>query len=280
MNESPSVLSALFGGLPGRDAGREVKTGRDMFAPDASWTPIDRQASRLKKMQRSVLTFANIAQRVYPMRKAWMVTLTYRENRMWRREHVADALRLFRKWCDKAGTTMVYAWVMELTKQGRPHYHIVLWLPTGLQCPFFDGHGWWQHGSSNTIPAKFAPGYLAKYVSKGVNQWDADKPVALPRGARMHGTGGLRGVDLDELRYWLMPRWVREQLEYMGQARRMKGGWICKTSGEMFPTPFEVIFSHGMAWCRRKSQALCMPLVRMRPIEEANASSWLTSAWA
>lgn len=234
--------------------------------------PIDQMGSRLQRMKRSVLTFANIAQRVYPTRKAWLVTLTYAEHQGWSPEDVSGALRLMRKWCDRQGVRMVFAWSMELTKRGRPHYHIVLWLPRHLECPKWDTRGWWTKGMSNRKLAKFAPGYIAKYISKGLRDvaenghgergWDAENQVAygLPRKARMHGQGGLKGADLDELRWWLMPRWMRETVKWMGTARRTIGGWICKQTGEIFPTPWEVSFSNGRAWFRKKSpQSLKLP---------------------
>lgn len=243
-------------------------------------------------MQRSVLTFANIAQRVYPTRKAWLVTLTYRDDLMWKPEDVRKAINAMRAWCDRQGVRMVFTWTMELTKRGRPHYHIVVWLPRHLQCPKWDKRGWWCQGMTNVVRAKFAPGYIAKYLSKGVASikhegaaergWDQDNGVArgLPRGARMHGNGGLQGTDRTELRWWLLPRWIREEIKWMGEARRAKGGWICKTTGEFFPTPFEVIFSRGMAWFRRKSPELCKSPVATLPNEAANQCSYATSAWA
>lgn len=206
-------------------------------------------------MQRRTLTFANIVQRVYPVRRAWMVTLTYREDGQWRPEHVADLVRSMRKWCQRQGTDFVYEWVAEVTKRGRPHYHLVVWLPRRLSCPKVDKAGWWPHGMSQREQARFAPGYLAKYVSKGVDQWGDDGDVKrLPRGARMHGSGGLRGAPQVELRWWMLPRWMRESVKWMGEARRIKGGWLCTQTGEFFPTPFEVMFSKGVCWFRRKCE--------------------------
>lgn len=242
-------------------------------------------------MQRSVLTFANIAQRVYPTRKAWMVTLTYRENQMWAAEDVRKAINAMRAWCDRLNVRMVFTWTMELTERGRPHYHVVIWLPRHLECPKWDRRGWWTQGMSNTIKARYAPGYIAKYISKGIasieagngeGSWDEENVVArgLPRGARMHGNGGLQGVSRVELRWWLLPRWVRETIKWMGEARRIKGGWLCKLTGEILETPFEVVFSHGTAWFRRKSPECLQLPEKTRLNVAANSCTYATSAWA
>lgn len=203
-------------------------------------------------MQRRILTFANIVQRLFPLRKAWMVTLTFAPEVKWSAEQITRCVNAYRAWCDRQGVECLFEWVMEPHKSGLPHYHLCVWLPRHLQVPKFDTRGWWPHGMTQRLQARFAPGYLAKYVAKGTVAWET-LDIPPPKGARIHGTGGLKGQGLIELRWWLLPRWMRESVEWMGQARRVKGGWQCKQTGEFFPTPYEVMFTRGIAWFRRKS---------------------------
>ena len=58
-----------------------------------------------------------------------------------------------------------YVWVLELTKRGRPHYHVLFWLPKGVSMPKADKQGWWKHGMTRS--GGHSPvGYLCKYTSK------------------------------------------------------------------------------------------------------------------
>ena len=67
------------------------------------------------------------------------------------------------------GIFIHYVWVLELTKRGRPHYHVLFWLPRGISMPKADKQGWWRHGMTNTVPARSPVGYLCKYTSKGID---------------------------------------------------------------------------------------------------------------
>lgn len=222
------------------------------------WKLIDGRANRVKRLQRAVLTAANLFQREQGGRlyTCWMVTLTYRPDAEWSAKQISSCRDALRKWCDRLGVVPRTIWVLELTKAGVPHYHLCIWLPRHLTLPKFDNRGWWTHGLTRTERAKFAPGYLAKYVSKGATcTVDADgNEVAhtFPKGARLYGVGGLKDIARVEWRWWMMPRWMREAIGWLGQAKRMKGGYVCKQTGEIFATPYEVILRGGRCWFRLK----------------------------
>lgn len=107
---------------------------------------IDPVESRLKRMKRRVLTGARLHQEQQPRFKAAMLTLTYREDGEWQPRHVSELLACVRKWVERRGVRFRYVWVLELTKAGRPHYHVLIWLPRGLTLPKPGKQGWWVHG--------------------------------------------------------------------------------------------------------------------------------------
>ena len=125
---------------------------------------------------------------------------------------------------------MYYVWVAELTRAGRVHYHLVVWLPASKLLPMPDRAGWWKHGSTRTEAARNGPGYLAKYVTKG----EGDQ--AFPKGLRLHGRGGLTDEMRQVVRWWLLPRYVREHFPSPSDVRRARGGgWLELQTGEWFP---------------------------------------------
>jgi hypothetical protein len=169
-----------------------------------------------------------------------MLTLTYRPDQAWDARHVSECLRLIRQWLKRRGVQARYVWVLETTKAGRPHYHILIWLPLPHKLPKLDQAGWWPHGMTRMEWARHAVGYIAKYASKG------HEDVVLPVGARMYGVGGLDGEALDEARWWSLPGWLRDRVGKGQRIRRWPGGgWVDKDSGELFESPWRVIFKHG-----------------------------------
>lgn len=135
---------------------------------------------------------------------------------------------------------------MELTKAGCPHYHLIVWLPWGVKLPFLDAKGWWPYGMTRMEWAKCAVGYVSKYLSKG------DEGTRLPHGARMYGVGGLKGEALQEARWWALPTWLREQVEKSQIIRRRNGGgWVDRSSAEIYLSPWKIIFADGRVWIYR-----------------------------
>lgn len=175
-----------------------------------------------------------------------MLTLTYRPDVEWDSHHVSECLRHARQWLKRRRIQCRYVWVLETTKAGKPHYHVVVWLPLGVKLPMLDLQGWWPHGMTRMEWARCAVGYVSKYVSKG------QEGVKLPEGARMYGVGGLEGVALDEARWWALPKWLREQVEQWQKIRRrVGGGWLDHDTGELFESPWRVVFLAGGIWIYR-----------------------------
>jgi hypothetical protein len=63
----------------------------------------------------------------------------------------------------------------------------------------------------------------------------------------MYGVGGLDGEALNEARWWALPGWLRERFDKAQPVpkRRRGGGWVAKDSGELFESPWRVIFERG-----------------------------------
>lgn len=178
-----------------------------------------------------------------------MVTTTYRDDASWDRDHMASFMHRIRQWYRRQGVPLRYCWTMELTKRGRPHYHLLLWVPRHLMLPTPDKRGWWPHGCTRTEVARNAVGYLAKYASKmGEANWVADlnddgthQWRAYPRHARICGGTVLQGDQGREWRYWTAPRWARERVALGQDLRRVSGGYVDVSTGEMHPTPWRYV---------------------------------------
>ncbi|MEJ2790628.1 MULTISPECIES: adhesin [unclassified Pseudoxanthomonas] len=148
--------------------------------------------------------------RASPYRVA-MITLTYRQDGMWAADQLPTLLDHYRKWFKRNAKHCAipechYVWVMEMTAIGRPHYHIVMWMPKGIKPPMPDKQGWWPHGSTQAIFAHSPVGYLAKYASKQ----ESKSGRHMPKGARLWGYGGLKMVERGPVAYALAPRWVKK----------------------------------------------------------------------
>lgn len=171
-----------------------------------------------------------------------MLTTTYREDGQWSPRHVSELLQNVRHWLARRGHRLRYAWVLELTKRGRPHYHVLVWLPRGLTLPKPDKQGWWRWGMTRIEWVKRAVGYAAKYASKG-------ETGALPKGARLYGCGGHTGQALREFRWWKLPVWLRDQVTPDDRCRPMRGGgWVSMASGEVYASLWRVIFDRGRVY--------------------------------
>lgn len=144
------------------------------------------------------------------------ITLTYSPAVAWESRHITTCLNLYSKWLKRRGHRLHYVWTVELQGNGRPHYHVIMWLPAGIRPPMPDKQGWWPHGQSNAKWAFSPVGYVAKYASKESTK----SGHHLPKGARLWGHGGLTLVERGAVSYATAPRWLKSLVEPEGAPKR------------------------------------------------------------
>ncbi len=209
--------------------------------------PVSSEESRLKCMRRGVLFTAraieeNLAETGLQVRKAF-ITLTYRPGVPWSPEHISQTLACYAEWARRRGFPLLYVWVLELTKVGVPHYHVLMWLPLGMTPPLPDKQGWWPHGMSQAKWVLSPLGYLVKYLSKGLSGH------AYPKGARIWGSGGLTARQRLRRAWYRAPAWLK-RFAPSGEVcavRRCDGGWWNMTTGFWYRSPWwvEGFTTHG-----------------------------------
>lgn len=226
---------------------------------------LDPARGRLRRMRQSVTTAARLHAEAGRFScgavHCWMVTLTYADPDAWSPRHISASVDAFRKRCKRDGIPLRYVWVAEiqlgrLQRTGVPvvHYHLVLWLPAGVDPGFWDsGRGvlgctvaqsLWPHGSTNRKRVYAPTKYVAKYASKGTSDVQH-----FPRGARIHAVGGLDTWANAELRWWKAPRWVKDFCEVSDQPVRVSGGFVLRASGEFISSPWSCLGVHnGRVW--------------------------------
>lgn len=217
-----------------------VYTSTSVTRPDTF--TIDPHLARLKRLKRSVLTSARLIQSDVDQDKksrhySVMVTLTYRVDQDWTPLQITEYIAVVRAWFRRRGASLRYLWVHELTKAGKTHYHVLFWLPKRYQMPKADKRGWWNHGMTKTEKVRSnAVGYVVKYASKGTDD-------AVPKGARLTGSGGLTPDARAERAWWLAPGYVRAWCPYyLDRPRRAPGGgWLNKATGDWLAAQYEVI---------------------------------------
>lgn len=196
---------------------------------------LDPKKQRWTRLRKNLGVAAKLLSNSGP-RQPWMLTLTYADAHGWKPDHIRDALRLFRAWCTRSGFRCRYIWVMETKarKSGEqvgivaPHYHLVVWLPHGVQPPYFDARGWWPHGLTNQVKAVAAVRYVMKYASKFDNDGE------LPHGARIYGIGGLSMSDAAIRRWINWPSYVQGNASVSCRwTRRTGGGFANRDTGEV-----------------------------------------------
>lgn len=198
-------------------------------------------------MRRRTITHARLAAEAVQkggFRGRWfMVTPTYREDVDWQPNHIRELVRRLRDHFSRKGKKLHYQWVMELTKRGRPHYHVLIWVPKGMGLPHADRRRWWRQGLTRTEKARNPVGYIAKYASK-TGLCDANGiEFKYPKGARICGGGGLE-VDANvELRWWMHARWLREAVtadlgEGIHDVRRFGSFFVHPDTGMTWQSPW------------------------------------------
>lgn len=181
--------------------------------------------------------------------KRLFLTLTYAEAGGWASKDVSAYLATVREWCRRRRFKARYVWVAELQKRGAVHYHVCLWIPRRYRLPFADASGWWPHGVSNVSEVKSGCVGLMAYLRKYMSKMGPEQSVALPKGARMFGSGGLDQEQRREIRYRCAPYWVRDALGTYADIRRTVGGWMDRLTGEFIASPWKVIVDRaGLVW--------------------------------
>lgn len=200
---------------------------------------IDPLLTRMRRLRRSVTTAARMIEFALRHRrfKPAMLTLTYRQVGDWHPRHLSELLQRIRVWLRRRGHLFPYVWVGELQQRGALHYHVLVWLPRGLTLPKPDKQGWWPHGSTRIEWARKPVGYLVKYASK----LDSKAGFGFPRGARLHGRGGLDAFGRAVAQWSNLSLWAREITDVDGRAVRVKGiGLVERTTGVCLPTPWRM----------------------------------------
>lgn len=218
---------------------------------------INRDAQRVKRLRTSVghvarlLHFDAHTERDAGLWNKKFITLTYADADAWRPDHFSKFRKALWHWCRKNKVKCRYVWVAELQKRGALHYHVVVWLPKGKFLPEADTAGWWPHGMTNIKTAQSPISYIAKYASKTT----AAEAAVYPKGARMHGHGGLDPEGRRHVRYWMAPIWVREALSGRADIRKVVGGYMNKKTGEFLASPWRVcVGPGGEVWAYRIDQ--------------------------
>jgi hypothetical protein len=136
-----------------------------------------------------------------------MVTLTYAPGHAPAPRDITRATDAMDAWCRRRGCWMRYCWRFEFGEtSGRPHYHLLVFLPPRLRLPLFDKRGWWTHGMTNAVWARNPVRYIAKYCSKascGAQDWNV-------KGMRWSGAGGMTAAMRLAVRWRVAPAWLRE----------------------------------------------------------------------
>lgn len=207
---------------------------------------VDPQGSRLKKMRSGILTAAGlIVARLGASGQRWkpaMVDLTYADADAFDPRQLSGLMKHIREWAKRRGLPpLPYVWVLERgEKRGRLHYHLLIWLPKGVTLPKPDKQGWWPWGHTRIAWARRAVGYLAKYATKGPR--DGSGPF-FPKGARIHGKGGLTAVERSQCAWWRAPAWVKQAWpRWEDQPRPAPGGgWVSRVLGDWLPSPWKLV---------------------------------------
>lgn len=218
---------------------------------EISFAPREQAKRRVKRLKRSVWASGHlhgIADHGRRPPVAWFVTLTYVGVDDWQADHISKATQQFRNYCARMRVPCRYLWVAELQKRGAVHYHLLAWLPRGVQMPKWDeGHTtpsgryavpFWAHGMTNTQVAKAGVGYLMKYLSK------LGEFHTFPPHLRLYGVGGL-AANARKVRCWYnLPEWVKAQYG-VGDVKRINSHLIVVDSGEILQPMYSRHFHPG-----------------------------------
>lgn len=203
---------------------------------DITELPCDNLPRRLHAMRTGVRSSAQLIEQELLNEgvryRSALVTLTYRDDAEWLPRDINRLLAHYRKWAQRRGVWVRYVWTMELTQRGRPHYHVVLFLPRGVTPPLPDKQGWWVKGCTNAKWARSPVAYISKYASKGFSGGE------LPKGAHLWGCSSTGPNFRARLRWFLAPAWVRRLVPFEEGVRRVRQWWVNATTGWGYLSPW------------------------------------------
>ena len=200
----------------------------------------------MRRLARGIMGAANLVEEELQdggvRYRAALAHLTYAPGTGYNPRQIAEALKRLRGWCERRGYWFRYVWRFEFgEKNGRPHYHVMVWLPRGVTMPKWDTEGWWPHGKTRMEWARKPAGYLAKYASKAAESPSAEFDT---KGSRWWGVGGLSPAMKLSLRITMAPGWVRKIWGRMDDVatlvRRLPFGWWRIGAWE-FRSPWEFV---------------------------------------
>jgi hypothetical protein len=217
----------------------QVTTRKGGLSVSARWEELNVQR-RIRRMRRVVISSAEAARlELGACGEPWhtvFITLTYRPGVRWAADQCGSYISSLRALAASEGYKIRYQWVLELTKLGTPHYHILVWLPAGRKVPKPDESGMWPHGWSNVQRARKGVGYLVKYATKGGLGFHR-----IPKGARLFGVGGGGAAEKLAAHRAGLPAWLDAALEPGSRASKVKGlGWRDKDTGEFFKPKYRL----------------------------------------
>lgn len=199
----------------------------------------DNRQRRLRRMRAGVRAsarmFVDDLQAANARYRSAFITTTYRADAAWGRRDISRLLSHYRKWAKRRGIWIRYVWALELTQKGRPHYHIVMFLPRGVSPPLPDKQGWWPKGSTNAKWARNPVGYISKYASKGAHGGAGDLPVH----ARLWGCSSMGASGRCLLLWHLAPSWLHRLVPPDEGLKRFKSWWVNAATGWAYLSPWQ-----------------------------------------
>jgi hypothetical protein len=217
--DGASLASTEPGSVPGLVSSSTSQNG-------AAIQSFDPSESRVKRLRKAVISAAAHLDEQWQSRniryRVGLVTLTYAPGEDWAARDISKLTDHYRKWAKRRGIDIGIIWTAEIgEKSGRFHYHLLLWLPLGYTPPKPDKQGWWSKGMSNCKWVRRPVAYVAKYAGKGSD----GNSGTIPKGARLYGVLGLRGLLLIRWRWAMLPRWLRDLTREPMPVRRDTGGF-------------------------------------------------------
>jgi len=197
-------------------------------ATSATASSRKRKNAARKKLSRVVKEHSRYA-KVANLR-AVALTLTYADAAAFSPKRISAFLDRLRRALKRMGFCLPYAWVLECASH--LHYHLIVWLPRGYKLDQAKLSRFWPWGST-WVESCRSVGAWARYIAK------FNSVAELPRGARLHGDGGLDEIGKMAVSRSGLPRWLLALLPVGHLVRRCAGGgWMDTVTAEIYRSPY------------------------------------------